>query len=127
MSQMFQLPTAIIDYNKCRQFILWIQFLLKEISVATSHHYSQNHRMVEIGRDCLLSCHWTPLKRAWLCCLYTLPSAINHEGPALSCYHSQKTKLMNTIIWPKKEKNDRKSNQEKQNVEMFWKILHPFY
>lgn len=109
--------------------ILWIQIMLRGISVATSCHYSENHRMVEVGRDCLLSCRWTLLKRAWLHFLYTLPSAFYPgQGPALSCYHSQKTKLINTVMWPKKEANDRKSNQEKQNREMFWgKKLHLFY
>ena len=126
MSLKFQLPTAIISYNKCTQFILWIQSLLKEISLSTSHHYLQNHTMVEVGRDCLLSCHWTPLKRAWLPLLYTLPSAVNRGGLALSCYRSQKTELINTMIWPKKETKSRKSNQQKQNFAMFWKTLHLF-
>lgn len=54
----FQLPTAIINHDKFKHFIISIWFLLKEISAATSHYYSQNHRMA-----LPLSCHWTPLQK----------------------------------------------------------------
>lgn len=58
---------------------------------------------VSVGAYCLLSWHWTPLKRPWLCPLCTFPSFISRqwlnppELPLLCAEQSQLSQLL--CVW----------------------------
>lgn len=83
MSQMLQLPAAIINWKKMQTVHTLDLISVERNQFRNIPSLATESRDGEIGSDCLLSCHWTQLKRAWLH-LFTLPSAINHESPVLT-------------------------------------------
>lgn len=83
-----------------RNFLFWLPDLVLQFKAAQNTSkllklhflkYLNGISSVSVCIHCPLSCHWIPLKIAWLCLLYRLPSSIwtPWQDPPLSTFFSR--------------------------------------